>query len=286
MRSSQPRNTPASRAPRAWPSPARMTAGPGRRPRRGCPRSAGRARTAPAGAAGPAARAPRDRRVALAAPAARRGMSSAARSRPERAWHESTSSASALLPQRPGPPRPGLGGRSAVAWWPFRGPGRRTWPCLRARQVVSATVERSEATSSCVASPNSPAANRLARSSSFLIVPPTPTAFIATFMTRGSPMTRDTRGSLMRRIARPTTTSLTVSNIDIAGCATQPTLASTRPSRHARRVLARVAARLRRSAASSPARSCSGGCSAWRSCSALAPRPRARAGCSSAASAT
>ena len=47
-------------------------------------------------------------------------------------------------------------------------------------------------------------------------------------------MTRETRGSLIRRIARPTTTSFTVSNIDMRRLCHAPTLASTRPSRHAR----------------------------------------------------
>src|SRR6185312_3897500 len=49
------------------------------------------------------------------------------------------------------------------------------------------TVERSAETSSCVAKPSSPAANRVARSSSALIDPPTPTALIAALMTRWSP---------------------------------------------------------------------------------------------------
>src|SRR4030095_13239006 len=102
------------------------------------------------------------------------------------------------------------------------------------------TDDRRADTSSCVASPNSPAAKRLARSSSALIVPPRPTAFIATFMMRGSPMTRDTRGSLIRRIARPSTASLTESSIDIFRLCHAGTLASTRAARHASRVLARA----------------------------------------------
>src|ERR1035438_5264274 len=99
-------------------------------------------------------------------------------------------------------------------------------------------VDRSTETSSCVASPNSPAAKRLARSSSDLMVPPSPTAFIATFMTRSSPMTREIRGSLMTRKARPTTTSLTASNIDIIGLCHAPPLASTRTRARAPPVLA------------------------------------------------
>src|SRR4029077_13960624 len=91
--------------------------------------------------------------------------------------------------------------------------------------------------------PTRPPATRLALSSSALIVPPNPTAFIAAFMTRGSPITRDTLGSLMSRIARPTTTSLTASSIDMFGLCHAPTLASTRPWRHARTVPAQAARR-------------------------------------------
>ena len=69
---------------------------------------------------------------------------------------------------------------------------------------------------------------------------PTPTALMAAFMTRGSPMTRDTRGSLIRRIARPTTTSFTASNIDMRRLCHAATLASTRRSRHARLVSSSV----------------------------------------------
>jgi len=56
-------------------------------------------------------------------------------------------------------------------------------------------------------------------------------------------MTRDTRGSLMRRIARPSTASFTEASIDIVRLCHAATLASTRAARHAHLVLARVAIR-------------------------------------------
>ena len=143
------------------------------------------------------------------------------------------------------------------------------------------TVERSADTSSCVASPNRPAANRLARSSSALIVPPRPTAFIATFMTRGSPMTRDSRGSLMSRIARPSTASFTESSIDIVRLCHARTLASTRRRAPcSRRVLARrdratPSRELSVLRASSRARSVRVAARARGRVQAVAPRPRA-----------
>lgn len=100
------------------------------------------------------------------------------------------------------------------------------------------TVERSAETSSCVASPKRPAAKRVARSSSALIAPPTPTAFMAAFMRRGSPITRETRGSLITRIALPTNTSFTASNMAIARLCHATCLASTQAARHAGRVQA------------------------------------------------
>ncbi len=55
-------------------------------------------------------------------------------------------------------------------------------------------------------------------------------------MTRWSPITREIRGSLIKRMAWPTTLSLTASNNDIVRLCHAPSLASTHAARHAQPV--------------------------------------------------